>query len=257
MGRSKGSGEELTRQFEGSALLDDLLALAGSRYDTDGVVVAFRAALKEGHEAREAIPTLFDGEPHFPSPEIARRLYGNLFGLWDVLAEGGPLTLEAPPPREPRHKPEKTPPPSPFGPEGPGEAFVEQAWRHLEDDERSRTRLLHAFENRQDGLLEALDVAGLSDEGYGVARFLLFELHAFLELGRPGKGLPRVDSRALEAEPPEGTALPPALVAYAEEALFEAEQDEEAPLSAAELPRVRTLVMRGLGALWSAFTTGA
>jgi hypothetical protein len=257
MARSRDRGEELERHFEGRQVLDELLALAGSRYDTDGVLVAFRTAHAEGDGPRDVIPALFDGEPRFPSPEVARRLYGNLFGLWDQVAAGGKVELEAPPPREVRQKPQRTPPPPPFGPEGPDEAFVEQAWRHLEDDERSRTRLLHAFENRQDGLLQALDESGLSDEGYGVARFLLFELHAFLELGRPGKGLARVDGRALETDPPEALSLPPALVAYAEEALFEAEQDEEAPLSAEELPRVRTLVTRGLAALWNAFNRGA
>jgi hypothetical protein len=46
--------------------------------------------------------------------------------------------------------------------------------------------------------------------------------------------------------------VPEALAAYAEEALFEAEQDEERPLAAEELARVRTLVRRGLAALWHA-----
>lgn len=275
MGRGKGQGAELERHFEGAGVLDELLALAGSRYDTEGVLVAFRTAHKEGDAPRDVIPALFDGEPRFPSPELARRLYGNLFGLWDLAASGGTVELEAPAPVERPPRPVRTPAPAPFGPGGPDEAFVEQAWRHLEDDERARTRLHHAFENRQDALLQALDEAGLSDEGYGVARFLLFELHAFLELGRPDKGLARVDPRALAAPPSQGgrpsqdsppsqgsppfqgSPLPPALVAYAEEALFEAEQDEEAPVPAEELPRVRELVMRGLAALWNAYQQGA
>jgi hypothetical protein len=254
MARGKGEGGELERHFEGRAVLDELLGLAGSRYDTEGALVAVRLGQQEGHAPGEVFPALFDGEPRFPSPEVARRLYGNLFGLWDLVRQGGSVPLEEAPPREARPpKRERTPPPPPFGAEGPDEAFVEQAWRHLEDDERSRTRLLHAFDNRQDALLQALDEAGLTDEGYGVARFLLFELYAFLELGRPDRPPPRVLPRVLEADPPPGAApLPPALVAYAEEALFEAEQDEEAPLSAEEAPRVRTLVMRGLAALWSA-----
>jgi len=96
----------------------------------------------------------------------------------------------------------------------------------------------------------AVDGAGLTDEGYAAARHLLFELHAMLELGWP-PGLASVDPAALR-EDTEAPPVPQALTAYADEALFEAEQDEEHPLSAEELARVRTLVRRGLAALWKA-----
>ena len=132
----------------------------------------------------------------------------------------------------------------------PSGEFVEAAWRYLEDDAKARTRLLHAFENRQDGLLGALDAAGLTDEGYGVARHLLFELHAMLELGWP-PGLTFVAPSALDKDS-DAPPVPDTLQAYADEALFEAEQDEEHPLSPEELERVRPLVRRGLAALWRA-----
>jgi hypothetical protein len=72
-----------------------------------------------------------------------------------------------------------------------------------------------------------------------------------MELGWP-PGLASVDPAVLEREDTEAPPVPEALAAYAEEALFEAEQDEERPLAAEELARVRTLVRRGLAALWHA-----
>jgi hypothetical protein len=99
-------------------------------------------------------------------------------------------------------------------------------------------------------MLGALDAAGLTDEGYGVARHLLFELYAMLELGWP-PGLTPVNPAALEADT-EAPPVPQPLQAYADEALFEAEQDEEQPLPSQELEAVRRLVRRGLAALWSA-----
>ena len=73
-----------------------------------------------------------------------------------------------------------------------------------------------------------------------------------LELGWP-QGLASVASKAMREE--SGTEAPPvpaALTAYADEALYEAEQDEEHPLSPEELEKVRSLVKRGTVALWSA-----
>jgi hypothetical protein len=250
MSRSRDRGPDFTRQFEGAQTLDGLLDLAGSPCDTAEVLARMRAAHAEGRPHSDVIPTLFSEEPRFPSPELARRLYQNLLGLWDLVEEGKAVRLEEEGPRPPRPKKEKPAQPAPFHPEVPSGEFVEAAWRYLEDDEKARTRLLHAFENRQDGLLGALDAAGLTDEGYGVARHLLFELHAMLELGWP-PGLSFVDPAALEKDS-DAPPVPDTLQTYADEALFEAEQDEEHPLSPEELERVRTLVRRGLAALWRA-----
>ncbi|MBU8899330.1 hypothetical protein DRW03_10260 [Corallococcus sp. H22C18031201] len=250
MSRSRDRGTEFTRQFEGPQTLDGLLDLAGSPCDTPEVLTRMREARAKGRTHSDVIPTLFPEEPRFPSPELARRLYQNLLGLWDLVEEGGAIRLEDEGPRAPRPKKERRVAPAPFHPGEPSSEFVEAAWRYLEDDEKARTRLLHAFENRQDGLLGALDAAGLTDEGYGVARHLLFELHAMLELGcPPGPGF--VDPAALEKDS-DAPPVPVSLQAYADEALFEAEQDEEQPLSPEELERLRPLVRRGLAALWQA-----
>lgn len=251
MSRSRSKGHEFTHHFEDAETLDGLLDLAGSPFTTADVLSRMQAAQAEGGSARELIPTLFEDEPHFPSPELARRLYQNLLGLWDLVEEGRPVRLDEGP-RPPRPKKVKPVPPPPFAPGEPTPEFVEAAWRYLEDDAKARARLHDIFSNRQDGLLGALDAAGLTDEGYAVAHHLLFELHAMLELGWP-PGVASVDPA--EVEGTKGTQAPPvpaALQAYADEALFEAEQDEEHPLPPEELARVRPLVQRGLAALWRA-----
>lgn len=250
MSRSRGRGIDFVHHFEGAKTLDGLLELAGSPCDTLEVLTRMRTARAEGQRHDAVIPTLFPGEPHFPSPEVAQRLFQNLLGLWDLVEEGKPVPLEEGP-RPPRPKKVKPVRPPPFAPGEPGGEFVEAAWRYLEDDAKERTRRLHTFENRQDALVSALDAMGLTDEGYAVARHLLFELHAMMELGWP-PGLASVDPAVLEREDTEAPPVPEALAAYAEEALFEAEQDEERPLAAEELARVRTLVRRGLAALWHA-----
>jgi hypothetical protein len=252
MSRSRSKGTDFVHQFEGAPTLDGLLELAGSPATTAEVLERMQAAHAEGGSAREVIPTLFEEEPRFASPDLARRLYQNLLGLWDLVEEGRPVRLESDEPRPPRPKKVKPVAPPPFAPGEPGSEFVEAAWRYLEDDPKARTRLHDAFNNRQDALLGALDGAGLTDEGYAVAHHLLFELHAMLELGWP-PGVASVDPA--EVEGTKGTqapAVPAALQAYADEALFEAEQDEEHPLPPEELARVRPLVQRGLGALWRA-----
>ncbi len=250
MSRSRGRGPDFVPHFEGPQTLDELLELSGSPCDTAEVLARMQAAQAEGEPRDAVIPTLFEGEPHFASPEVARRLFQNLLGLWEMVGEGRPVRLDEGP-RPPRPKKVKPVPPPPFAPGEPSAEFVEAAWRYLEDDEKERTRRQHAFENRQDALLGALDAAGLTDEGYAVARYLLFELHAMLELGWP-PGLASVDPTVLEKPGTEVPPVPQALAAYAEESLFEAEQDEEQPLASEELARVRTLVRSGLSALWRA-----
>ncbi|RYZ34289.1 MAG: hypothetical protein EOO71_39465, partial [Myxococcaceae bacterium] len=158
MSRSKDRGPDFIRQFEGAQTLDGLLELAGSPCDTAEVLERMRQARAEGDGANDVIPTLFAREPRFKDAELARRLYQNLLGLWDLVQEGKSVRLDDGP-RPPRPKKERLQPPAPFHPDAPSAEFVEAAWRYLEDDDKARTRLMHAYENRQDGLLGALDAA--------------------------------------------------------------------------------------------------
>jgi hypothetical protein len=243
---------EFSPQFESRETLDALLAASGGEVDTEGAVAAMREAVQQHLERNEVIRTLFQGEPRPPSPEVARRLFENLLGLWELVQQGKPIPLGSPSrPGKQAAKPSPSPP-ARFGDGGPDEAFVEAAWRYLESaPERERNRLLDAFENRQDPLVGYLDEPGLSDEGYATARHLLFELFAMLELGTQ-YGTHRVRLDEVEAGSASSQDAPPSLVAYVDEALFEAQQDEEQPLSREEASRVRERVIPGLVALWRA-----
>ncbi|NVJ19382.1 hypothetical protein HV826_35315, partial [Myxococcus sp. AM010] len=94
MSRSRDRGEDFQRHFEGAQTLDGLLDLAGSGLDSAQVLERMRDARAAGTPPSDVIPGLFDEEPRFPSPEIARRLYQNLLGLWDWVAEGRHVRLE-------------------------------------------------------------------------------------------------------------------------------------------------------------------
>lgn len=241
--------------FEGAELLDGLLDLAGSPFDSNEVLARFVAGHQAGASPSEVIPTLFDGEPRFPSPDVARRLYQNLFGLWDLVTSGRKVELE-PTKRPPREKNEKPTPPSPWdAAQGPDKAFVEAAWRYLdalpEDDPRAQERLVHAFENRQDALIQWLDEQDLPDAPYAALRYLLFELHAMLELGSP-HGVGTVDARALRRRADEaggdGAQVPQALRAWVDESLAEGDLEDE--------PKWKALALLGLHALWAARRDG-
>jgi hypothetical protein len=246
-----GKRGEFDRQFEGRDILDGLLEVAGSQLTTDDVLTRFREGAAKGQAASTIIPGLFPEEPRFPDPLYARKLYQNLLGLWDLVSSGKPFALDAPA-KTPRVKRPPPVPPAPFGEGGPDEAFVEAAWRYLQDlDKRERDRLLDAFENRQDALLGLLDEQELPESAYACARFLLFELSAMVELGwRPGvRSITRDELKNADDSVPSELK---ALEAYADEAVAEAELDEEDPLPASEATRVRALARRALGALWQA-----
>jgi hypothetical protein len=245
MGRSDASFD---RRFEGAGLLAELLELAGSPYGPEEVLAHFRDAQKAGLAAGDVIPTLFPEEPRFQDPGLARRLFQNLLGLWDL--SPGKVSLALPGPRTKKAKPER---PEALGEAPPTTEWVESAWRFLDQDASARTRFLHSFENRQDALLTFLDEQPLSDEGYGVLRHLAFELHAMLELGC-GTAPGRVDPAALMGSP-GGDGGPSALVCYADEALFEAEQDEEAPVPATERAALQEWMRKLVAALWAARRT--
>lgn len=235
------------RQFEGAEILDGLLEIAGSPLDTQETLGRFAAGHAEGAAAAEVIPTLFPAEPRFPDPALAQRLYQNLLGLWDLVASGKTVELEPMAPRR-REKRSRPLPPEPFPPEsGPDTHFVERAWRYLEElpdgDPRALERLTHAFDNRQDALVQWLDEAGLEDDAYATTRYLLFELFAMIELGWP-PGVGAVTRTSLDGAPERPSDdVPATLRSYVDEALFESELDDA---------RVPSLVYRGLHALWHA-----
>ena len=247
--RNKGKNEvaELDRRFEGRARLQELLEKAGVIADVEDVAAAFTAAQKDELPPATVINALFEDEPSFSSPKDARALFGNLFGLWELLLTGATVDLKAP---TVRPKAAPAPPlPTFFPKEGPDEAWVERAWRYLEVvPAKHRQKLEHAYDHRTDWMVTWLDEQGLSELGFAFAQHLLFELFAMLELGSP-KGVGVVDVPVNKDEAGLG---PPALAAYAEEAVFEAEHDEEEPLPQEEARRLHSIMGQALGALWKA-----
>lgn len=236
----------LERRFEGRAVLEKLLAASGTLADVDDVAQAFTQALADGVPAAVVIQALWEDEPRFESPAQAQALFANLLGLYDLLAEGQAVDLAAPARKERPPKREKAPAPEPFT-GAPDDAFVEAAWRHLDDFPKVRERLAHGFDNKQDALVSWLDASGLGDEAFAVARHLLGEVYAMLELG--GHPAAQVDEAHLPAE--AGEALPAALAAWLDEGVQEARDDEAAPLGEAEAAKVLDLVRRGAAALWA------
>jgi hypothetical protein len=235
-------------RFDGRDALAELLKLAGCTLDVAAVAERFQASQREGRARSAAIPELFSLEPHFPDPEVARRLYENLFGLWELVGANQPWER---PVAAVAAAISTAPAEAPGAFEGaPDEAWVERAWRHLDGLEpRTLERLEHAFENRQDALWELLEEAHLSDAGYQQARTVLFELWAMLEAGWP-EGLSSVTAHALRDT--ATTDVPAALTAYVDEALFLASQDEDGPLAGDEVGRARAVLEKGLAALWGA-----
>lgn len=236
--------EDIERSFEGRVVLEKLLAASGTVADAEDVAGAFEKAVKEGVPAPVVIQALWEDEPRFESPDDAARLFGNLLGLYELIAEGKTIDLSAPGAKVKREKATR---PEPFGEEGPSDAFIESAWRWFDDFPKERQRFEHAFENRQDALISWLDDAGLDDAGFALARHLVGEVFAMLELG----GV-KVDSLDETMLPKKGSldALPKALSEWIDESLFEASSDEQEPMPEAQVNKVREVVARAAQAMW-------
>ncbi len=236
------------RHFEGRSTLEQLLqASSCCLLSPKQVAERMVQAQQQGQQPGTVVPQLFEGEPHFQDPSTAARLYGNLLGLWDILVVHPGFDFEQPPVQPP---PKSAEPPPPFGEAGPDGPWVASCFAYLEGlDKNGLNRLQHSFENRQDTLVGYLEEQNLTDDGFDTARQLLFELFAMIRLGWP-PGIRAVSQAELEGD--AATQIPEALWSYAKEVLFEAETDEKSPLSADEASRLRTLIDRGLRAIWNA-----
>ena len=210
------------------------------------MLARFRTGRSEGLEASEVIPTLFPAPPRFANPDIARRLFQNLLGLWDASA--------APDFRLPVSGPKRkaTPRLERPGRAGPGEPDLPTCSAFAPGCPPTRAAgpgSSDSFENRQDALLSSLDERGLSDEGWAVLRHLAFELHAVLELA-DGAAPASVPPVALAGTPT--TNLPVELQGLVDQAIASAEQDLAGPVPESERAELRALGRQVLGALWAA-----
>lgn len=236
--------ESAFRSFEGQEVLQKLLTQSGSLADVDDVAEAFKKAVKQNVPAPVVIQALWEDEPRFNSPDEAAQLFSNLLGLYELIASGGKVDLTVKTAKVKREKAQK---PEPFGAEEPTDDFIEAAWRYFDDFPKERQRFEHAFENRQDPLVSWLDGSGLDDAGFALARHLVGEVFAMLELG--GR---EVDTIHEEALPKKASLepLPKALSEWIEESLFEATSDEAHPLPEKEAERVLDVVARAAVAMW-------
>lgn len=246
----KDEADDLDRSFEGQDTLQKLLTESGAVADVEDVVGAFQEAVKKNVPAPVVIQALWDDEPRFTSSRDAARLFGNLLGLYELVARGEKIDLKAP--KGVKVKREKAQRPEPFGATEPDDTFIEAAWRYFDDFPKDRQRFEHAFENRQDPLVSWLDGSGLDDAGFALARHLVGEVFAMLELG--GRKVETVHEEDLP-QTASLDALPKALSEWIEETIFEATSDEAAPLPEAEAARVQEVVARAVAALWKSAST--
>jgi hypothetical protein len=247
----KERSEPPTTGYEGPEVLTALLARAGSPHDADEVAEHFRTATAAGEPRGDVIPSLFPEEPRFESPEAARRLYANLFGLWDRVAAGlgveadEPVLAESPPPAPDRGSVDGRVLP-------PG--FVELAWRFLAAlPERELSRMRDRFQNLQPDLDAWLSETELPDVGGLAAHDLVFETWAMFDRAFDDR-LGDVDwreLRELEAEPPALESVQPALAAYVAEQLDNL-QDEEPEFGAPERAQVERVLAAAAAALTKA-----
>jgi hypothetical protein len=258
-GFASGSATALPGVYEGPVVLSALLARAGSPYDAEAVADRFRAAQGEQQERSDVIPALFEDEPHFASPDEARRLYGNLFALWDRLARGLSLADDAPVPVPP---PVPLPPPMiadvsvALPPRGETQGYllpvrlVEAVWKHLDAlGEREQRRLRDRFDNAQPNVSAWLDAVPLPDAGAAAAHDLAFESWAMFDVAF-GDRVGTVAFQTLRAhhsEPRPLETTQPALAAYVREALdLVSEEDAAFTLAArAEVERVIATLAQG------------
>jgi hypothetical protein len=237
--------------YEGPEVLDALLAKAGSPHDAASVADAFARAQAKGEPRSAVVPALFPEEPRFESPDAARRLYSNLFGLWARLAAGLGPHDDAP---EVVGEP---PPPPPLPPRGiaAGNALspevVEAVWRHLAGSPpREVQRRRDRFQNVQPDLVAWLDASPLPEEGAAAALDLAFEAWAMLDqaFDERLRAVEWKELRAVEEEPPPLEASQPAFAAYAAEQL-DLVADEERGFGAGERAQVEKVLAAAVAAL--------
>ena len=76
----------LKREFEGEDALTQLLVESGCTYTYHEIIQEFECGIEEGSQAGEIVSLLWEREPRFKNVATAQRTFGNLFGLWDLIA---------------------------------------------------------------------------------------------------------------------------------------------------------------------------
>jgi hypothetical protein len=219
-----GRAGGLPAVYEGPDELSALLARAGSPHDADAVAERFREAQRLGEERSEAIPALFEEEPHFATPDEAKRLYGNLFALWDRISRGLSISREAPEEPAPAAEAEATklPPRGTMAGHLLPAPLVDAVWKHLDAlTDRERQRLRDRFGSAQPNVTAWLEALTLPESAALATNDLAFEAWAMFDVAfgdRVGT-VPFQALRATHAEPTPLEGTQPALATYVAEAL--------------------------------------
>jgi hypothetical protein len=248
-----GAAGGLPPIYEGPEVLSALLQRAGAAVTAEEVIERFGRAVAAKEPRSAVIPALFAAEPRFASPEEARRLYGNLFGLWARLEAGlgahddAPDVVPEPPPLPPLPERGLTP-----GRQVPPDV-VEAVWRHLAAaPPREVSRRRDRYMNVQADVLAWLDVVPLPEAGALAATDLAFEAWAMFDQAF-GERLAMVEWKALSRlaeEPPAAEVTQPAIAAYAAEALdtLEGEDPSFDAAARAQVEKVVATLLAGFTA---------
>ena len=248
--KDRDAAQGIAPAYEGAEILSALLARAGSRHNAEEVAEAFRRAQAAGEPRSAVIPGVFSGEPHFASPDEARRLYANLFGLWARVAAGGGPEEESPAPANVVAAEEPLPELPDRGSLSGFELtpeVVEAVWRHLaETSPRELQRRRDRFTNVQSDLVAWLEAAPLPEAGAMAVQDLAFETWAMFNqaFGDRLRAVEFRELRTLEQEPSALEASQPALAGYVSEQLdILADEDPEFT------PEARAQVERALATI--------
>jgi hypothetical protein len=250
--RVKSPSKDLLRVYEGPEVLSALLSQAGCPLSSGEVAARFATAQARGLDRAEVVPGLFETEPRFTAPDAARRLYGNLFGLWDRIAQGLGASDDAPAASP------AVPPAASLGERGLeggdrlSPQLVEAVWRHLDAlPDREKRRRRDRYTHAQPDLVAWLDDVPLPSSGAAAAQDLIFEAWAMFDqaFGDRLKPAPFKELKAVEAEPPPLLTEQPAFAAYAGEQL-DVLEDEDRDFT----PEARAQVERAVSAAVAALT---
>jgi hypothetical protein len=226
--------KRLERAYEGPEALARLLQTSGCKLSVDEVQEEFLASLEEGTPAAEIIPLLWEAEPRFKTPELARQTFSNLLR---PVGSGGQGARR----RRGRAR---------AGPAEPLSAtFVDRAWLELDglsDKEirRARDRFDNVHHDLAVWTFEQLKA--VSSLGQELALDLAFETFWLCERARGEKGVPRARREALDAALNDADRLAeetePALASLVSATLWEQAADEETPLPEADIPAIENIL---------------
>ena len=215
----------IERRYEGPEVFRQLLNEAGCKLTHEEVVDEFEAGVEEGSRAHDIIPLLWEeSEPDFADSSAARRTFGNLFGLWDLIAADAVIDLIQLPEFDPS---------GPLTPE-----HAERAWSELDGlSDKEIARAVDRFENLQPEVSNFVNerLIDHSDLAAGCALSHAFEAWWIIDHLRGANGYTRASRTALndafKALEETAEEVEPALAILATTGLWEQAADEEMPLS--------------------------